>query len=259
MDKPLSEVAYATRVLHLPVIGDLAEQLADQARSEHWSCEEYLAALLGRQLASREAHGATTRLRRAHFPRTCTLEDFNFDYQPSAPRDLIAHLATGPFVTKADNVIFLGPPGVGKTHLAIALGIKATQAGHSVVFKTALDWITDLRQAHAQGCLSERLDMINKTHLIIADELGYIPLDPDAASLFFQLVASRYETGSMIITTNLDFARWGEAFNDTTVAAAMIDRLVHHAEIIALKGDSYRTRNHRAHHQPDQPGYTETT
>ena len=245
MTSVLDDVIHAARVLHLPVIAELAGPMADQARDQHWGFEEYLAALLGRQAAAREANGVTTRIRRAHFPRTSTMEDFNWAYQPSAPRQLIEHLATSTFIPKTDNVVLLGPPGVGKTHLAIALGVKACQHGYSVLFKTAIDWIDDLADAHAHGMLAARLNDLNRTSLLIIDELGYIPLNADAANLMFQLVSARYETGSVIITSNLEFARWGETLADPVIAAALIDRLVHHANIIALKGNSYRTRNHR--------------
>ena len=254
MTSEASDAIAAARMLHLPIVADLAATLADQARDQHWSYEEYLAALLGRQAAAREANGTTTRIRRAHFPRTSTLDDFNWTYQPSAPRQLIEHLATSTFIGKADNVVLLGPPGVGKTHLAIGIGLKACQHGYSVTFKTAVDWIADLAAAHAAGMLAARLADLDKTSLIIIDELGYIPLDADAGNLMFQLVAARYETGSIIITSNLEFARWGETLADPTLAAAMIDRLVHHADIIALKGESYRTRNRR-----NQPGKLEST
>ncbi len=245
MSTPSAEAIQAARVLRLPIVAGLVDTLADQARDQHWTHEEYLAALLTRQASAREANGVTTRIRRAHFPRTCTLEEFNWDWQASAPRQTIEHLATSTFITKTENVVLLGPPGVGKTHLAIALGHTACQHGRSVTFKPAIDWINDLAGAHTHGLLATRLTDLNRTDLIIIDELGYIPLNTDAANLMFQLVSSRYETGSIIITSNLDFARWGETLTDPTVAAALIDRLIHHCHIIGLKGDSYRTRHHK--------------
>ncbi|WP_291522078.1 IS21-like element helper ATPase IstB [Branchiibius sp. NY16-3462-2] len=240
-----SQLAYLARVLKTPTIGRVWEELADQAREANWSHEEYLAAVLARQVADREAAGTTMRIRTAHFPTVKTLEDFNLDHLPSLRRDVLAHLATGMFVPKAENVILLGPPGIGKTHLAIGLGVKAAQAGYSVLFDTANNWITRLQTAHRSGRLEVELKKIRRYKLIIIDEVGYIPFDTDAANLFFQLVASRYEQGSIMVTSNLPFGRWGETFSDDVVAAAMIDRLVHHAEVLTLTGDSYRTRQRR--------------
>jgi DNA replication protein DnaC len=240
-----SMIAYLTRVLKTPTIGAFWEELAGQARDENWSHEEYLAALLQRQVADRESKGTVMRIRTAHFPTVKTLEDFNLDHLPSLRRDVLAHLATSTYVAKAENVILLGPPGLGKTHLAIGLGVKATQAGHSVLFDTASNWITRLAEAHHAGRLEAELKKIRRYRLIIIDEVGYIPFDTDAANLFFQLVASRYEQASVMVTSNLPFGRWGEMFGDEVVAAAMIDRLVHHAEVLTLAGDSYRTRARR--------------
>lgn len=191
-----SMIAYLTRVLKTPTIGAFWEELADQAREANWSHEEYLAALLQRQVADRESKGTVMRIRTAHFPSIKTLEDFNLDHLPSLRRDVLAHLATGTFVAKADNVILLGPPGLGKTHLAIGLGIKAAHAGYSVLFDTASNWITRLADAHQAGRLEAELKKIRRYRLIIIDEVGYIPFDQDAANLFFQLIASRYEQGS---------------------------------------------------------------
>jgi DNA replication protein DnaC len=240
-----SQIAYLTRALKTPTIGAFWEQLAGQARDENWSHEEYLAALLQRQVADRESKGTVMRIRTAHFPAVKTLEDFNLDHLPSLRRDVLAHLSTGTFVAKAENVILLGPPGIGKTHLAIGLGVKATQAGYSVLFDTASNWIARLTAAHHGNRLEAELKKIRRYRLIIIDEVGYIPFDTDAANLFFQLVASRYEQGSILVTSNLPFGRWGEVFGDEVVAAAMIDRLVHHAEVLTLAGDSYRTRARR--------------
>lgn len=240
-----SKLAYLTRVLKTPTIARTWETLAGQARDENWSHEEYLAAVLERQVADRESAGTTMRVRTAHFPAIKTLEDFNLDHLPSLRKDVLAHLATATFIPKAENVILLGPPGLGKTHLAIGLGIKAAQSGYSILFDTATNWIDRLASAHHAGALEAELKKIRRYKLIIVDEVGYIPFDTDAANLFFQLVASRYETGSILVTSNLPFGRWGEVFGDEVVAAAMIDRLVHHAEVLTLAGESYRTRARR--------------
>src|SRR5213080_1995289 len=240
-----SKLAYLTRVLKTPTIGRVWEDLAAQARDANWSHEEYLTAVLERQVADRESAGTMMRVRTAHFPQVKTLEDFNLDHLPSLRRDILAHLATGTFVAKAENVILLGPPGLGKTHLAIGLGVKAAHAGYSVLFDTASNWITRLADAHHAGRLEAELKKIRRYKLIIIDEVGYIPFDRDAANLFFPLIASRYEVGSVMVTSNLPFGRWGETFSDDVVAAAMIDRLVHHAEVLTLTGDSYRTRQRR--------------
>lgn len=240
-----SRIAYLARVLKTPTIGRTWEQLADQARAAGWSHEEYLAAVLERQVADRESAGAVMRIRTAHFPAIKTLEDFNTDHLPSLRTDVLAHLATSTYIAKADNVVLLGPPGIGKTHLAIGLGIKAAQCGYSVLFDTATNWITRLAAAHQAGALDAELKKIRRYRLTIIDEVGYLPFDTDAANLFFQLVASRYELGSILITSNLPFGRWGEVFGDEVVAAAMIDRLVHHAEVLTLTGESYRTRARR--------------
>ncbi|GAA1876714.1 IS21-like element helper ATPase IstB [Myceligenerans crystallogenes] len=240
-----SKIAYLTRALKTPTIGRVWEDLAGQARDLNWSHEEYLTAVLERQVADRESAGTTMRIRTAHFPQVKTLEDFNLEHLPSLRKDVLAHLATATFVPKAENVILLGPPGLGKTHLAIGLGIKTAQAGYSVLFDTATNWIDRLARAHKAGQLETELKKIRRYKLVIIDEVGYIPFDTDAANLFFQLVASRYETGSILVTSNLPFGRWGEVFGDEVVAAAMIDRLVHHAEVLTLSGDSYRTRARR--------------
>ena len=240
-----SRIAYLARALKAPQLPEAAERFAERARDEGWTHEEYLAAVLGREIAAREASGAETRIKAARFPARKSLDEFNFEHQPALNRDTIAHLGTLAFVSKGENVVLLGPPGTGKTHLAIGLGLRAAQSGHRVLFASATDWVNRLQHAHNEGRLQAELQKLRRYPVLIVDEVGYIPFEAEAANLFFQLVSSRYEHSSLILSSNLPFGRWGEVFADDTIAAAMIDRLVHHAEVISLKGDSYRTRARR--------------
>ncbi|MEU9885791.1 IS21-like element helper ATPase IstB [Sphaerisporangium sp. NPDC051011] len=238
-----AELAYLTRVLKAPSLAAAVERLAGRARAESWSHEGFLAACLQREVAARESHGGEARIRSARFPARKALEDFDYDHQRSLKRDVIAHLGTLDFVAARENVVFLGPPGTGKTHLSIGLGIRACQAGHRVAFATAGQWVDRLADAHIRGTLQDELTRLSRIPVLIVDEVGYVPFEHQAANLFFQLVSSRYERASLIVTSNKPFGRWGEVFGDDVVAAAMIDRLVHHAEVISLKGDSYRLKN----------------
>lgn len=231
--------------LGLTTAAEVLDARLEAAAQRELPYADFLVDLLGIEVAARRERYLRTRTRLAHLPFHRTLEQFDFSFQPSIDERQVRELATLAFVADTANVILLGPPGVGKTHLAVALGLRAIEAGYGVYFVRAHQLLEDLRRAQLEHRLDRRMRIYLAPKVLIIDEFGVWPYDRAAATALFALISARYERGSVILTSNKGFAEWGEVLGDTVVATAILDRLLHHSHVINIRGESYRLREKR--------------
>jgi len=243
MHELTAQLEHYLKILRLPGILLHYRNLSDQATQKKLHYDEYLTLVLEAEVKRKEEASVKTKVTTARFPYVKTIEQFDFSFQPSLNEKEIARLGSLTFIETKGNVIFLGPPGVGKTHLAVGLGVKACMAGYRVLFLTVQKLLEELTIAKREGNLMGKILTYGRLHLLIIDEMGYMPINRDQANLLFQLISMRYEKGSIILTSNYNFDEWGKIFEETVAAAAIIDRLVHHANIFYVNGSSYRLKD----------------
>jgi DNA replication protein DnaC len=244
MTDPLYERLQQTlKALDLTILPRYLDSLTQQAATENWSALEFLDALTQTELTGRAEQAIRRKMRLARFPFQKTLDEFDFAFQPSVNERQIRDLASLRFVASAENILFLGPPGVGKTHLAVALGICAILQGLSVLFYALPDLLQQLAKDAKADRLNQRLQALARPQLLILDEIGYFSLDKRSAHFLFQLISRRYQHGSILLTSNKSYTDWGDVFSDTVLAAALLDRLLHHSVTVNMRGASYRLKD----------------
>ncbi|GCC11861.1 transposase/IS protein [archaeon] len=231
--------------LKLNTIATILDSYLEIAVKEDESVLEVLDHLMEEERKAKDALAMEYRMRFAGFPVRKTLEEFDFKFQPSIDKRVIHELRTLRFLYNAENVVFLGPPGVGKTHLAVGLGIEAIKAGHKVYFTNASTLVERLKIASRRDALEQKLRKLNSFKLIIMDEIGYLPFDTEGAHCIFQLISKRYEKGSVIFTSNRSYGEWGQVFQDQVIATAVLDRILHHCTTVNIKGESYRLKERK--------------
>ena len=243
MSELMGRLESQMRALKLKGMMSCYQEISDQAAKGKLQYEEYLSLLLEEEIRGKTERSVKTKIHKARFPFLKTLEAFDFSFQPALGEKEILRLGSLEFIEKRENLIFLGPPGVGKTHLAVGIGLKACCAKYRVLFMTAQKLMEDLMLSIKEGTITSKLLAYSRLNLLVIDELGYMPITKEQANLLFQLVSIRYERGSVILTSNYNFDDWGQIFQDNVVAAAIIDRIVHHARIFYINGSSYRLKN----------------